>query len=709
MHSPTRQNKMLSSKECRLEMSHRRERRSDRRYSELEELEHRYYKELRNEVVRIHGAGKYLRCPYCQDHARREYDVRELERHASRIARESKSASFKDKARHLGLLKYLDWYGHGKGKSSQSNKREIVSESGEIASMKEGIAPEMDDLCIEPGEIITKSADIGMVRKDSVKSHGRILKQGLQSPSHAAMRQSTQKSDDEPIVWPWMAIVANLPVEKKNGRYAGESGRKLREELVTQGYNPIKVHPLWDFQGHSGFAIAEFNKDWEGFKDAMAFEKAFEMDHHGKRDWYAKGHKGDKLYGWLARGEEYWGRGLVGKHLQKNGDLKTVSDIQNEDRRKDKSLMCNLTNELESKKKKCEEIKKNISKTEIFMGNIMVQKEEMVKSYNEEMKKMQDNASKKLRQISEEHKRSKSELEAQREALKLREKGLRQRQALNESEKKKLDNQKKMNEMAILQQKKADQQMLNLVEEQKRQKQLLHKKIIELEAKLDQKQALELQIQRMKGAIEVMKYITDEGDKEDEKKLESVEEELRDKLEELDGLESLNQALIIKERRTNDELQEARKQLIKCLKDSRANICVKRMGELDGKPFVKAANMKYGGENVTVKAMELCSLWEDYLRDPSWHPYKVVMDGGNPKEVLDENDEKLKELKTELGDEVYETVTTALHEMNEYNPSGRYPVPELWNSNEKRKGSLKEGIEHLLKQWKNHKAKRRRN
>ncbi|KAK4440866.1 Factor of DNA methylation 4 [Sesamum alatum] len=690
-------------------MSHRRERRSDHRYSELEELEHRYYKELRDEVVRIPGAGKYLRCPYCQEHTRREYDFRELERHASRIARESKSASFKDKARHLGLLKYLDRYGHGKGKSSQSNKKEIWTESGEIATMKGGIAPEIDDLCIEPGEIITKSTDLGMVHKDAENFHGRIFKQDVQSPSHAAMRQSTNKGDDEPIVWPWMAIVANLPVEKKDGRYAGDSGRKLKEEWVSEGYNPVKVHPLWDFRGHSGFAVVEFNKDWEGFKDALAFEKAFEVDHRGKKDWHARGHKGDKLYGWLARGEEYRGKGLVGKHLQKNGDLKTLSEIQNEDRRKDKRLMCNLTNELESKQRKCEEIKKNITKTEISMGNIMLQKEEMVQRYNEELKKMHDNASKKLRQISEEQKRSKSELEARREALKLREKDLRQRQALNDTEKQKLDNQNKMNETAILQQKKADQQMLNLVEEQKRQKQLLHKKIIELEAKLDQKQALELQILRMKGDIEVRKYITDEGDKEDEKKLESVEEELRDKLEELDGLESLNQALIIKERRTNDELQEARKQLMKCLKDSRANICVKRMGELDGKPFVKAANMKFAGEDAAVKAMELCSLWEDYLRDPSWHPYKVVMDGGTPKEVLDEDDEKLKELKTELGDDVYETVTTALHEMNEYNPSGRYPVPELWNSNEKRKVSLREGIEHLLKQWKIHKAKRRRN
>ncbi|KAK6142174.1 hypothetical protein DH2020_005229 [Rehmannia glutinosa] len=506
-----------------------------------------------------------------------------------------------------------------------------------------------------------------------------------------------------------MAIIANLPVEKKDGRYVGESGRKLKEEWVGKGYNPIKVHPLWGFRGHSGFAIVEFSKDWEGFKNAMAFEKAFEMDYHGKRDWHARRDKGDKLYGWLAREDEYRGGGLIGKHLQKNGDLKTVSDIQREDRKKDTSLMCNLTNQLESKRKKCEEIKKDISRTEIFMGNIMEQKEEMIQSYNEEMEKMQDSASDQLRKISEEHERSKAELEARREKLKLREKELRQRRALNESEKRKLDNQKKMNEMAIMEQKKADEKMLKLAEEQKRQKELLHKKIIELEVNLDQKQVLELQIQRMRGAIEVMKHMTtdEEGDMEDKKKLESIEEELKDKEEELDGLESVNQALIIKERMTNDELQEARKQLINVFNDSQANICVKRMGELDGKPFAKAAKTKYAGEDWKVKAIELCSLWEDYLRDPSWHPYKVVMVGETHKEVLDENDEKLKELKSELGNEVYEAVTTALNEMNEYNPSGRYPVKELWNSKENRKVLLKEGIEYLLKQWKIHKKRRR--
>ncbi|KAL8479062.1 hypothetical protein ACS0TY_030820 [Phlomoides rotata] len=308
---------------------------------------------------------------------------------------------------------------------------------------------------------------------------------------------------------------------------------------------------------------------------------------------------------------------------------------------------------------------------------------------------MQDIPFDQLRKISEQNERSKAEVDARRKELKLREKKLKRLQALNEAEKKELDNHKKLNEMAILEQQKADEEMLKLADEHKSQKELAHKKIIELEAKLDQKQALELQIERMRGAVEVMKHMTDEGDKE----------------EEFEGLESLNQNLIIKERMTNDEVQEARKQLFIVLKDSRAarsNIYVKRMGEVEGKPFMEAAKKKYGAEDAAEKAAELCSLWEDHIRDSSWHPYKMVMEGGSHKEVLDENDEKLKELKIELGDEVYEAVTKALLELNEYNPSGRYPVPELWNARENRKASLTEGIAHLLKQWKLHRSKRQR-
>ena len=70
------------------------------------------------------------------------------------------------------------------------------------------------------------------------------------------------------------------------------------------------------------------------------------------------------------------------------------------------------------------------------------------------------------------------------------------------------------------------------------------------------------------------------------------------------------------------------------------------------------------------------------------------------QEILKEEDEKLKGLKKQMGEEVYKAVTTALLEINEYNPSGRYITSELWNFREGRRAGLQEGVEILLKQWK---------
>jgi len=76
------------------------------------------------------------------------------------------------------------------------------------------------------------------------------------------------------------------------------------------------------------------------------------------------------------------------------------------------------------------------------------------------------------------------------------------------------------------------------------------------------------------------------------------------------------------------------------------------------------------------------------------------------QEVLDENDENLKRVWIDLGDDVYNAVKTALLEINEYNPSGRYVVPELWNFKENRKATMKEVILYLMKHWRNLKSRR---
>lgn len=38
-------------------------------------------------------------------------------------------------------------------------------------------------------------------------------------------------------------------------------------------------------------------------------------------------------------------------------------------------------------------------------------------------------------------------------------------------------------------------------------------------------------------------------------------------------------------------------------------------------------------ERVSDKAMEVGSLWEENLRDPRWHPFKIIMDEEGKPEV----------------------------------------------------------------------------
>lgn len=94
------------------------------------------------------------------------------------------------------------------------------------------------------------------------------------------------------------------------------------------------------------------------------------------------------------------------------------------------------------------------------------------------------------------------------------------------------------------------------------QKEELHNRIIQLEKRLDAKQALELEIEQLRGTLNVMKHMGDNGDVEVLKKVETLLKELKEKEAEHEDLEALNQTLIIQQRKSNDELQDARKELI---------------------------------------------------------------------------------------------------------------------------------------------------
>nr|GLL43007.1 protein INVOLVED IN DE NOVO 2-like isoform X3 [Ipomoea trifida] len=363
-----------------------------------------------------------------------------------------------------------------------------------------------------------------------------------------------------------------------------------------------------------GYAIVEFNCNFSGFANAMAFAREFELDKHGKQEWQSslKDESDDNLYAWIAGKEEYNSNSIVGNYLRRNGELKTISEIQSDNRRENSQLFSNLINELGSKYKECEEMEKMISKTEVLMGNVMKEKEEMLSMHNKELEMIHQEALKQVETILSEQETSTQQLDDHKKELKLREDEIRHREKLNESEKRKLNCEKEMNERAILAQKNAYETMMKLADEQKREKEEALVKIFRRERKLDQMQSLELEIEKLKGLVEVRRHMM-EGDLAPINKFTSLIEELKERNSEFDYLENKSFELIVKNRHVNDQVYGVRTEMINGLYVPCANICVKRMGELDAKPFICAARQKYPQEEAHDKASELCSLWEEYL------------------------------------------------------------------------------------------------
>ncbi|KAL0916218.1 hypothetical protein M5K25_013711 [Dendrobium thyrsiflorum] len=616
--------------------------------SEIDVNATNFYHQLKSEELKVKVSDNIYRCPFCQRKKTQNYKYKDLLQHATDIAATNKNA--KVKANHQAIVEFLK-----------------------------------NDIC-----------------DDSSPSQLLITK-----------REHLKAEQDEQFVWPWMGILVNVPTEFKNGKYVGESGNRLKELLSK--FNPIKFHSLWNFKGHTGNVVVDFSKDWTGFRDAMAFENHFYADHFGKMNWVEKRNSTPGIYGWVAHADDYYSGGPIGDHLRKHGDLKTVDDITNEESNKMSKLIQDLATLIEVKKKHIEELEDKYNTSTLSLNKMMEERDKLHESYNNEIQRMQQLARDHSRIIFDENENLRIELDSKRREHAFRSKQLSTLAAQSEFEIRKLEEEKKKNAMknslldlASLEQKKAGDDFLRLVEEQKKEKEATIKRILNLQKQLDAKQKLELEIQQLKGSLEVMKLMGGQ-DLVVHQKIDKLNEELREKNEELEDLEVLNQALVVKERKSNDELQEARKELIAGASDllgNRTMIGIKRMGELDEKIFHAACIKRYRKDEADVKAAEFCSKWQDELKIPEWHPFRISTVDGKLKEVIQEDDEKLVALRCELGDEVYRAVTSALLEINEYNPSGRYVINELWSYREGRRATLKEAIEFVMKHLTSLKRKR---
>lgn len=630
-------------------MDHSSEEESDISESEIDDFMIKPYDDLKTGKLKVKVNGS-LRCPFCLGKKKQDYKYKDLLQHASGVGKGSANRSAKQRASHLALARYLEI-----------------------------------DLADEAGQ--TKPA--------------------VSQPINQTPEQ------DESFVKPWSGILMKQIAEIKDRSAMLDSSYWLKR---FSRYTPVEVKTFWNEDKQTIEAVLRFKDDWIGFMNATQFEKSFDTDYHGKKGWKQKSNSDLSTYGWCARADDYHSQGVIGEYLRDQGNLTTISSIVQEETKKKHSIVATLADEIDETNLNLGQMEYKFNERAMSLSRMLEDKDKLQYKFLEEIRKMQRVARENVRRVLDEQEKLNEELENKKRKLDDWSKKLNKQEVLTERERQKLDEEKKKNaarnsslQLASLEQKRADENVLRLVEEQQREKEEALNKILQLEKQLDAKQKLEMEIQDLKGKLQVMKHLDNQDDTAVQSKMKEMKDELESKVDDLSVMESLNQTLMVKERQSNDELQEARKVLIQGLNDmltGKTIIGIKRMGELEAKAFQSVCKEKFGSSEALVQATTICSLWQENLKDSSWHPFKIIHVDGNTKQIVDEGDEKLQSLKREWKDEAYAAVVTALQELNEYNPSGGYVTQELWNFKEGRKATLKEVIAYIVRQVKTHKRKR---
>lgn len=294
---------------------------SDRSYSKLEDYSDTCYKQLKDGKFEVRISAEVYRCPYCSQKKRKQqYGFEDLLKHACAIVEGSGLKGGVKKGEHIGLIKYLE--------SLERSKP-------------------------------------------------------LEKISLKVLNHSQNSDDNELLVYPWVGIVANIPVTFQEGKHFGESTENLTSEFTAKGFNPVKVTRLWNYRSHICFAVVEFGEGWQGFHSAMKFEKCFEASGNDKKKFFDARHLGSELYGWIGREDDYYSEMAFGEFLRKFTDLKTIKEIEAEEKNKSDILLSSLSTVTEEENTRLKDIKLKFKETSMLLNNLITQKDNLFQAYNQ--------------------------------------------------------------------------------------------------------------------------------------------------------------------------------------------------------------------------------------------------------------------------------------------------------------------------------------
>ncbi|RCV24637.1 hypothetical protein SETIT_5G101800v2 [Setaria italica] len=421
----------------------------------------------------------------------------------------------------------------------------------------------------------------------------------------------------------------------------------------------------------------------------------------GRRKWQRRG-EGDAgcVFGWAAVREDLIGDGAVGRFLRESGTAaRSVEDIE-----KDEASAAVMLGAVASEYQRRERFL--AAKNEEMARVVQRMEEESNRLHSElkELKAVADNTLLEMfRGADEENNKLRAELDAIKGEVKLRVDRIQElkecRTELHCSKVEKLVIEVNSLDMADRKPEASDHaQMLH--DKYKEEMEAINAKVIQLEKQLEQKEAQESAICLLNTKLQA-----EENLKEAYGHLHKLVTISKECLEqERERFQNVYIDLAQRDQLNRDELQETRQEVIKCLESMMISdftvIGIKRMGQLDEKPFHHACKRKYSDNDPDGKAARLVSSWQEELKNKSWNPFTTFLVDGEEKDVVNEDDPKLRQLWTEYGDNVCNAVKVTLTELNDYSPRGRHAVNELWNFREGRKATMAEVVKYIFEQLK---------
>ncbi|KAL3699950.1 hypothetical protein R1sor_017972 [Riccia sorocarpa] len=636
---------------------------------DMDVIEEEALKRLESKEFVVENADGTLRCPFSPNRKKQSYPYKDLLQHAEGVAHGKRGAEAA--GRHMALAKYL--------KTHLSAK------------------------ATPPVE--------------------RVHKLELAAPE--------RREGKDLLVWPWCGVVYNIDNSKR-----GESGQSVgignvEVKKFFEAFHPEKATVCWGPRGHMGLAAVFFRRDLEGYSDAQAFEKWFLDKGHGRRDWEkanASKNLGEHLYGWLARKDDYEGRREIpndwalSKMLKESGDLKDVTMLVAELTQMHEQQVQNLKNTVTARNDQFESLVHEVAVARQKADLIKLQLEEKHKQELEQVKQAaQQSTDRHARLMQEQNAR----LQKSVEFLQRRWKQLEEKEHRNQVDKTRLEQEKQEHQRHLdivnqesERQKNYQTHQVKLIQKHEEENKNLALLMQNMTLQLATKQQAEIEKQQMEEIKESRKFAELaesfepsepatsntkllEDIKEMEKKLAESHAKNEEMNEDLEFGHKTITELLKKERASTQELEKAREVALQILTKNpqygkEDGIYVRRMGLIDETPWSSACEKRFkrAKDGWQIICGTKLSEWADKIRDPEFHCFRTVRvgKGDDWKRVLDENNEDLLALKKELGEEVLKTVTTALEEIEEWNPSGRYPIHVAWSSKTDERATLSEII-----------------